>query len=113
MRKCSALQSRDRVLPIAECFFAAILAALTTTVAAAQYQNQQPAQNTEQPVHIQAETLEILDKVKTATFSGNVRVVQGDTTMKCVVLLCSTGRRTAPARLFQQLLLDGCLRPAA
>jgi lipopolysaccharide export system protein LptA len=91
MRKCSALQSRDRVLPIAKCFFAAILAALTTTVAAAQYQNQQPAQNTEQPVHIQAETLEIQDKVKTATFSGNVQVTQAHTIMKCRSLVVFYG----------------------
>jgi len=90
MRKCSALQSH-RVLPIAECCFAAILAALTTSVAAAQYQNQQPAQKTEQPVHIQAETLEILDKVKTATFSGNVQVTQGDTIMKCRSLVVFYG----------------------
>jgi lipopolysaccharide export system protein LptA len=69
------------------------LASLTTTVAAAQNQNQgaQLGQNREQPVHIQAETLEILDKVKTATFSGNVQVTQGDTIMKCPSLVVFYG----------------------
>jgi lipopolysaccharide export system protein LptA len=37
----------------------------------------------DQPVQIEAATLEVRDKNKTATFSGNVQVVSGDTTMKC------------------------------
>src|SRR5262249_4770284 len=41
--------------------------------------------------NIQAETLEIQDKIKTATFSGNVRVVQGDTTMTCGTLVVFYG----------------------
>jgi lipopolysaccharide export system protein LptA len=39
------------------------------------------SQNRDQPVRIEAETLEIRDKQKLATFSGHVRVVQGDATM--------------------------------
>jgi lipopolysaccharide export system protein LptA len=35
------------------------------------------------PVQIDAKNLEVQDKRKTATFSGNVKVVQGDTTMTC------------------------------
>jgi LptA/(LptD N-terminal domain) LPS transport protein len=35
------------------------------------------SQNRDQPVHIEAATLEVRDKDKTATFSGNVRVTQG------------------------------------
>jgi lipopolysaccharide export system protein LptA len=39
------------------------------------------------PVQIEATSLEVRDKTKTATFSGNVQVVQGDTTMKCQTLV--------------------------
>jgi len=43
--------------------------------------------NRDQPVHIEAATLEVRDKDKVATFSGNVRVVQGDTGLRCNSLL--------------------------
>lgn len=49
-------------------------------------------QNQDQPVQIDAETLEVRDKSKIATFSGNVQVVQGDTTMKCRTLVVFYGR---------------------
>lgn len=39
------------------------------------------SQNRDQPIQIEAETLVMRDKQKQATFSGNVKVVQGDTTM--------------------------------
>jgi lipopolysaccharide export system protein LptA len=39
------------------------------------------SQNRDQPIQIEAATLEMIDKKKEATFSGNVKVVQGDTTM--------------------------------
>ena len=45
------------------------------------------SQNRDQPVHIEAATLEVRDKDKVATFSGNVHVVQGDTTMRCKSLV--------------------------
>jgi lipopolysaccharide export system protein LptA len=45
------------------------------------------SQNRDQPVHIEAATLEVRDKDKVATFSGNVRVKQGDTAMRCSSLL--------------------------
>jgi lipopolysaccharide export system protein LptA len=45
------------------------------------------SQNRDQPVHIEATTLEVRDKDKMATFSGDVRVKQGDTTMRCKSLL--------------------------
>src|ERR1041385_5685395 len=44
-------------------------------------------QNRGQPVKIEAAHLEVRDKDKVATFSGNVKVVQGDTTMHCKVLV--------------------------
>jgi lipopolysaccharide export system protein LptA len=49
-------------------------------------------QNKDQPVEIEAGTLEVRDKNKTATFSGNVKVVQGDTTMKCQSLVVFYGQ---------------------
>jgi lipopolysaccharide export system protein LptA len=44
-------------------------------------------QNRGQPVKIEASRLEVRDKDKIATFTGNVKVVQGDTTMHCKVLV--------------------------
>jgi lipopolysaccharide export system protein LptA len=44
-------------------------------------------QNRGQPVQIEAARLEVRDKQKVATFSGNVKVVQGDTTMRCKTLV--------------------------
>ncbi len=40
------------------------------------------SQNRDEPVHIEAATLEVRDKQKEATFSGDVRVTQGDTGMR-------------------------------
>lgn len=45
------------------------------------------SQNKDQPVKIEAASLEVRDKEKMATFSGNVVVTQGDTTMKCKSLI--------------------------
>ena len=44
-------------------------------------------QNRGQPVQIEAARLEVRDKQKIATFTGNVKVVQGDTTMHCKSLV--------------------------
>jgi lipopolysaccharide export system protein LptA len=49
-------------------------------------------QNQDQPVQIEAAMLEVRDKNKIATFSGNVQVVQGDTTLKCKVLVVFYGQ---------------------
>jgi len=48
-------------------------------------------QNQDQPVQIDAKSLEVRDKQKTATFSGDVHVVQGDTTMRCKTLVVFYG----------------------
>lgn len=45
------------------------------------------SQNRDQPVHIEAATLEVRDKEKVATFSGDVRVKQGDTGLRSKVLV--------------------------
>ncbi|TAI59993.1 LPS ABC transporter substrate-binding protein LptA [Bradyrhizobium sp. Leo170] len=44
-------------------------------------------QNRDQPIQIEAAALEMRDKKKEATFSGNVKVVQGDTTMTSKTLV--------------------------
>jgi lipopolysaccharide export system protein LptA len=44
-------------------------------------------QNRDKPVQIRAQTFEVRDKERTATFSGNVQVVQGDTTIRCKSLI--------------------------
>jgi lipopolysaccharide export system protein LptA len=64
------------------------------------------SQNRDQPIQIEAASLEMRDKKKEATFSGDVKVVQGDTTMKSktlVVFYDSAGSATpapdgAPAK---------------
>ena len=45
------------------------------------------SQNRDQPVQIEAATLEVRDKEQVATFSGDVRVQQGDTGMRCKSLV--------------------------
>ena len=58
------------------------------------------SQNRDQPIQIEAAILEMRDKKKEATFSGNVKVVQGDTTMTSktlVVFYESTPAAAAPA----------------
>jgi lipopolysaccharide export system protein LptA len=45
------------------------------------------SQNRDQPIQIEAATLEMRDKKKEATFAGNVKVVQGDTTMTSKILV--------------------------
>jgi lipopolysaccharide export system protein LptA len=51
------------------------------------------SQNRDQPIQIDAASLEMRDKKKEATFAGNVKVVQGDTTMtsKTLVVFYESG----------------------
>jgi len=58
------------------------------------------SQNRDQPIQIESATLEMRDKKKEATFAGNVKVVQGDTTMTSktlVVFYESAPAAAAPA----------------
>ncbi len=60
------------------------------------------SQNRDQPVHIEAASLEVHDKDKVATFSGDVHVTQGDTEMRCKSLVVfyeqdGTTNNTLPA----------------
>jgi lipopolysaccharide export system protein LptA len=57
------------------------------------------SQNRDKPVQIDAATLEVRDKDKIATFLGNVRMVQGDTTMRCKTLLVFYDQDANPATL--------------
>src|ERR1700728_2637082 len=45
------------------------------------------SQNRDQPIQIESATLEMRDKKKEATFAGNVKVIQGDTTMTSKTLV--------------------------
>jgi lipopolysaccharide export system protein LptA len=56
------------------------------------------SQGQDQPVQIEAAALEVRDKNKMATFSGNVQVVQGDTTMKCQKLVVFYGEEVGIAQ---------------
>jgi len=78
----------------------AVAMALAAAPAAAAEQGTRPApaspfagasQNKGQPIQIESATLEVRDKSKIATFSGNVQVVQGDTTMRCKTLVVFYG----------------------
>jgi lipopolysaccharide export system protein LptA len=57
------------------------------------------SQNRDQPIQIEAASLEMRDKKKEATFAGNVKVVQGDTTMtsKSLVVFYDQAAASAPA----------------
>jgi lipopolysaccharide export system protein LptA len=71
----------------------ALVAVLALSQASAQDGNSVPnalqgfSKNRDQPVQIEAASLEVRDKQKIATFSGNVKVVQGDTTVRCKTLI--------------------------
>jgi lipopolysaccharide export system protein LptA len=77
-------------------FFGAAAALVLAASAGAQGPRPGPggalgAQNQDQPVQIDAKSLEVRDREKTATFFGDVRVVQGDTTMRCKTLVVFYG----------------------
>ena len=86
-------------------FAAAALALITSADAVAQgamsgvpNAMQGFSQNRDQPIQIEAASLEMRDKKKEATFSGNVKVVQGDTTMtsKTLVVFYDAAPTSAP-----------------
>ena len=56
------------------------------------------SQNHDQPVHIEAATLEVRDKDQVATFSGDVRVTQGDTNLHCKKLVVFYEQDAAAAK---------------
>src|SRR5215469_15398689 len=87
--------------------FSVVLAAFVVATAASAAQTQNAPgpfqgmmndQKKDQPVQIEAATLEVRDKEKKAMFSGNVQVVQGDTTMKCQRLVVFYGEEIGIAQ---------------
>lgn len=60
------------------------------------------SKNRDQPVKIQAASLEVRDKDKIATFRGDVQVTQGDTLMRCQSLVvyydAESGKGAKPAQ---------------
>jgi lipopolysaccharide export system protein LptA len=71
------------------------------------------SQNRDQPIQIEAASLEMRDKKKEATFAGNVKVVQGDTTMtsKSLVVFYDSGP-AAPAPAAPKGSKSGPMRSA-
>jgi lipopolysaccharide export system protein LptA len=80
---------------------AAALAHAQSTMSGVPNAMQGFSQNRDQPIQIEAASLEMRDKKKEATFSGNVKVVQGDTTMTSKTLVVfyesSSGQTGTPA----------------
>jgi lipopolysaccharide export system protein LptA len=79
---------------------AAVEAAAQSAVTGVPNAMQGFSQNRDQPIQIEAASLEMRDKKKEATFTGNVKVVQGDTTMTSktlVVFYESNSATAAPA----------------
>jgi lipopolysaccharide export system protein LptA len=54
------------------------------------------SQNRDEPVRIRAASLEVREKDKMATFTGDVHVLQGDTEMRCKTLVVFYEEETAP-----------------
>ena len=85
---------------------AALLAVATIAASGAGAQNSVPgvpnamqgfSQNRDQPIKIDAASLVMIDKKKQATFSGDVKLVQGDTTMKSNILVAFYDSAGSPA----------------
>jgi lipopolysaccharide export system protein LptA len=57
------------------------------------------SQNRNEPVKIEASSLEVRDKDKVATFLGDVKVTQGDTTMTCKSLLVFYEQENKPGTM--------------
>ena len=88
----------------AACAMVVVLAGAGTALAQSAVQGvpnamQGFSQNRDQPIQIEAASLEMRDKKKDATFTGDVKVVQGDTTMKSksLVVFYDGGGAATPA----------------
>src|SRR3977135_4381446 len=100
------LRRSTSVRRLARCMVAALIAFATMAVGDAGAQSavsgvpnamQGFSQNRDQPIQIEAGSLEMRDKKKEATFAGNVKVVQGDTTMTSKTLVVFYDSTPAPA----------------
>jgi len=54
--------------------------------------------DSDQPVRIESNTLEVRDKIRQATFAGDVKLTQGDTIIKCKVLVVFYEDTAAPTK---------------
>jgi lipopolysaccharide export system protein LptA len=100
---------------------AAALAAVAVASSAALVHAQQPSgppnalqgfsQNRDKPIKINAESLEVRDKDKQATFSGNVRLIQGDVRLNSTSLVVFYDDQPPPAQPAPAPLKGG--KPAA
>jgi lipopolysaccharide export system protein LptA len=94
---------KGRLVAVAACpafAFALLVAGETaaqSTVSGVPNAMQGFSQNRDQPIQIESASLEMRDKKKEATFMGNVKVVQGDTTMtsKALVVYYESGGQGA------------------
>src|SRR4051812_20645058 len=95
----SVMMSFSRSLVTAALALIAAGDAFAQSSAAAPNAMQGFLQNRDQPIQIEAASLEMRDKKKEATFAGNVKVVQGDTTMtsRTLVAFYDSGA-AAPAK---------------
>lgn len=91
MNECLTMRTSWRATVAA---VATILLFAIVPASAQKPQNQGPpnalqgfSQNRDEPVKIQAASLEVRDKDRMATFTGDVHVVQGDTEMRCKALV--------------------------
>src|SRR5262249_44875867 len=84
-------RSSDRWIARSACAAALLLAAVPFSAAHAQGGQSNAmqgfAQNRDQPIQIEAASLEVRAKKKEAVFSGNVKVTQGDGTMTSKTLV--------------------------
>jgi lipopolysaccharide export system protein LptA len=94
--KCASLKFASlKLLSLTLPFGLLLLAAASVWSVSAAAQGLIPnaqSQDRDQPVQIDAKTLEVHDKSKTATFAGDVKVVQGYTTMTCRTLVVFYGQ---------------------
>jgi lipopolysaccharide export system protein LptA len=82
----------------------ALAAAMAAAAQPAQKEQQQPSgamqgfqMNRDQPVKIESDALEVRDKSHQATFIGKVKLVQGETTIQCKMLVIFYEDSSAPA----------------
>ena len=114
----SALR-RFRLVPLALAGLAFALAAAMAAAAQPAPKEQQPSGamqgfqvNRDQPVKIESDALEVRDKSHQATFSGKVKLVQGETTIQCKLLVIfyeDTSAAPAPKKGAQTAQKGGAL----
>jgi len=111
MTHCFSRSFHGRSIVVAGSLAVGLALAATATVVAQTTMSGVPnamqgfSQNRDQPIQIEAASLEMRDKKKEATFAGNVKVIQGDTTMTSKTLVVfydsggsgQTGQGAAPA----------------